>query len=312
MSTYRAAIDCGTNSTRLLVIDNHGTAVVREMRITRLGQGVDATGELTPEALARTFAVLSEYAAICFELGVSRGRLAATSAARDASNGAVFLAQASAITGFEAEIISGIQEGELSFAGAMADLDPSGADDLVLDIGGGSTEIVLVRAGALQAYSMQAGCVRMTERALKGDPPRQDELAEATVLIGEQIDRAVAAIPELVALEPRSRLVGLAGTVATLAMIDQGRMVYDRDEVHHHWLSLERISHWADVLSKMPVVERAELPGMVEGRQDVILGGVLVLQAVLERLGLDGCLSSESDILDGLAQSLPQLPSDQQ
>ena len=300
----RAAIDCGTNSTRLLIIDQEGATVRREMRITRLGQGVDATGELSEQALARTFAVLREYRSLCDDHGVHQGRLAATSAARDAANGPSFLEEASRIAGFRAEIISGIEEGELSFAGAMADLEPSGGDDLVLDIGGGSTEIVMVRGANLKAYSMQAGCVRMTERALKSDPVLSEEIELARRLIAEQIDLAVVAIPELEELTPGSRLVGLAGTVATLAMMDLGREEYDRDAVHHHWLGLDRISWWAERLAAMTIAERMEVPGMVEGRQDVILGGILVLEAVLLRLGLSGCLSSEADILDGLAASV--------
>ncbi len=303
-SNCRAAIDCGTNSTRLLIIDQDNKTVLREMRITRLGQGVDATGELSEQALERTFSVLREYRSLCDGVGVLRGRLAATSAARDASNGPAFLEEASRISGFKAEIISGVEEGELSFAGAMADLEPSGGDDLVLDIGGGSTEIVLVRNEVLMAYSMQAGCVRMTERALRSDPVQSEEIVHARSLIAEQIDRAVGAIPELEDLAPGSRLVGLAGTVATLAMMDLGLGVYDRDLVHHHWLSLDRISWWAERLAKMSIAERMAVPGMVKGRQDVILGGILVLEAVLLRLGLSGCLSSEADILDGLAASV--------
>lgn len=299
-----AAIDCGTNSTRLLIETASGEALVREMRITRLGQGVDATGMLAQDALDRTLSVLKDYRSLCDNQKVSRGRLAATSAARDATNGVDFLSLASSITGFRAEIISGVEEGELSFAGAMADLEPSGGDDLVLDIGGGSTELVLVRDGHLRAFSMQAGCVRMTERALYGDPPTTEQILAAQSLIEEQIDLAVEAIPELEDIRPKSRLVGLAGTVATLSMIDQGRAVYDRNEVHHHWLSLERIDEWKHRFACMTIAERASIPGMVEGRQDVIFGGVLVLSAVLHRLKLSGCLSSEADILDGLVASL--------
>jgi exopolyphosphatase / guanosine-5'-triphosphate,3'-diphosphate pyrophosphatase len=307
----KAAIDCGTNSTRLLITGVGGATLVREMRITRLGQGVDATGTISSEALERTFGVLGEYRAICDTHGVTRGRLAATSAARDASNGAAFLAEASAITGFTAEIISGIEEGELSFRGAMADLEPSGGDDLVLDIGGGSTELVMVRNGELTAYSMQAGCVRITERALHGDPPTPGELDEARRVIAAQLDLLVAAMPDVAALAPNSRLVGLAGTVATLAMMDLGLVAYDHDAVHHHWLSREHVAHWAQRLAALTVAQRRELPGMVPGREDVLLGGVLVLESVLDRLGLNGCLSSESDILDGLAASVPDqdLPS---
>ena len=299
-----AAVDCGTNSTRLLVESASGEVVAREMRITRLGQGVDASGALHPDAVQRTLDVLRAYRAIMDTFGVSRGRLAATSAARDASNGPNFLRQASEVTGLEAEILSGQEEGECSFAGAMVGLDPAQGDDLVLDIGGGSTEIVLQRDGRISAYSMQIGCVRVTERTLLSDPPAPGELAVARAMIANALDGAVVAVPELDSLRPNSRLVGLAGTVATLAMIDQGLERYDRDRVHHYWLSQERVAHWCEVLASMPRSERSKLPGMVEGREDVIAGGVLVLDACLDRLNLEGCMTSESDILDGLVASL--------
>ncbi|MEI8050210.1 MAG: Ppx/GppA phosphatase family protein [Actinomycetes bacterium] len=298
-----AAIDCGTNSTRLLIETADGVVLVREMRITRMGQGVDATGALADEAIERTLGVLAEYRQLMDAAGVSRGRLAATSAARDASNGPEFLAAASAITGIEAEILSGIEEAELSFTGAMVGLDPAEGDDVVLDIGGGSTEIVLVRSGVMSAHSMQVGCVRVSERTLHDDPPTSEQCGDARVMADEAIDGAVGIIAGLTNLAPGSRLVGLAGTVATLSMMEAGIDDYDRDRVHHQWLSTEVVRGWCDTLAAEPASARRARPGMVEGRQDVIVGGLIVLVAVLERLGLDGLVTSESDILDGLVAS---------
>ena len=304
MTEVLAALDCGTNSTRLLIEGAKGEVLAREMRITRLGQGVDATGALRGDAIERTIGVLAEYRALMDALGVTRGRLVATSAARDASNGPVFLSAASEVSGVAAEILSGQEEGHLSFDGAMSGLEPAAGDDLVLDIGGGSSEIVLVSDGRLLAHSMQVGCVRVTERTLLTNPPTRAELDAATDMADEALDRAFEAIPQLAELRPESRLVGLAGTVATLAMLSIGLQDYDREQVHHRWLDLVEIRAWRDRLAGEPSQRRADRPGMVEGREDVIVGGLIVLVATLERLGLDGCLTSESDILDGLIASL--------
>ncbi len=298
-----AAIDCGTNSTRLLIETRSGEVLVREMRITRMGQGVDATGSLAPEAIERTLGVLADYRALMDQAGVTSGRLAATSAARDADNGPEFLAVATATTGLTTEILSGVEEAELSYAGAMVGLESARGDDLVLDIGGGSSEIVLVRNGEVKAHSMQVGCVRVSERTLLSDPPTQTELADARAMAEAALDEAFELIPELSSIRPDSRLVGLAGTVATLAMVEQGLTEYDRSKVHHLWLSLDTIRTWCDTLAAEPASARFARAGMVEGRQDVIVGGLIVLVATLERLGLEGCLTSESDILDGLVAS---------
>ena len=236
-----AALDCGTNSTRLLIETAGGKVLAREMRITRLGQGVDATGRLADEAVERTLSVLRTYRELMDGAGVSEGRLVATSAARDAANGPAFLVEASTTTGVTAEILTGDEEGELSFNGATADLEPALGDDVVLDIGGGSTELVLRRGPTLFAHSMQVGCVRVTERVLTSDPPTPAELESARVMVGEALDRAFVAIPALSELHEASRLIGLAGTVATLVMIDRQLVDYDRRLVHHHWLSLEAI-----------------------------------------------------------------------
>ena len=304
MGEVVAALDCGTNSTRVLIASATGEPLAREMRITRLGQGVDASGALASEAIDRVLAALREFRDLMDHFGVTRGRLAATSAARDASNGSAFLAAASEVAGVEAEILSGEEEGALSFAGAMAGLAPSGGDDVVLDIGGGSTEVVLSRDGVLFAHSMQVGCVRVAERTLASDPPSAEELAAARSMAEVALDGAYAAIPQLRELRPGSRLVGLAGTVATLAMLDQGLVDYDRERVHHHWLSIDAVTHWRIVLSSEDSEARRRRPGMVPGREDVILGGLVVLEACLERFGLEGLLTSESDILDGMVAAL--------
>ena len=299
-----AALDCGTNSTRVLIETASGEVLAREMRITRLGQGVDASGTLAPEAIDRVLGVLEDFRDLMDHFGVSRGRLAATSAARDASNGPGFLAAASEVAGVTAEILSGEEEGALSFAGAMAGLTPSGGDDVVLDIGGGSTEVVLMRGGVHRAHSMQVGCVRVAERTLLSDPPSEPELAAARTMAETALDEACAVIPELEHLAPGSRLVGLAGTVATLAMLDQSLEEYDRNRVHHHWLSREAVVRWCRDLASESSAARSRRPGMLEGREDVIVGGLTVLVATLDRLGLDGLLTSESDILDGMVASL--------
>ena len=302
-ATPVAAIDCGTNSTRLLVSDASGQPIERLMQITRLGQGVDATGRLAPEAIERTLAVLTEYRSVMDRLGVERGRLAATSAARDAANGEEFLTAAGRVTGIEPDLLTGIEEGRLSLAGAGADLDPADGPFLVVDIGGGSTELV---AGAdpsdpdLTAVSLQMGCVRMAERFLASDPPAASELAAAAAEVADQIERALAAHPQFATAR---RLVGLAGTVSTVASLEVEMIEYDRDLVHHVVLTADHVRRWRDVLASDTAAERLARPGMVPGREDVIVGGVLVLDGVMSALGFTECLVSEADILDGLIAS---------
>ncbi len=299
-----AAVDCGTNSTRLLVVDDDGRTLDRRMRITRLGQGVDATGVLRDDAVERTLEVLREYRAAMDASGVRDGRLAATAAARDAANGASFLAAASDVTGLTAELLSGEEEGRLSFAGATGDLDGPLDSLVVLDIGGGSTELVMRLDDEVVAHSMQMGCVRLTERALREDPPQATSLVAAAALVDGAIDEAFADLEPLGRPDPARRLVGLAGTVSTLAMIDLSLDVYDEAAVHHHWLSIEAIRRWRDTLSTESIEARRRRPGMVPGREDVIVAGVVILERVVDRLGTAGCLSSEHDILDGLARSV--------
>ncbi|HVC67335.1 MAG TPA: Ppx/GppA phosphatase family protein [Acidimicrobiales bacterium] len=298
-----AAIDCGTNSTRLLVSDASGRPIERLMRITRLGQGVDATGRLAPEAVERCLVVLREFRGVMDRTGVGRGRLAATSAARDASNGAEFLAAAGEVTGLAPELLTGLDEGRLSMAGAVADLDPGDGPFLVLDIGGGSTELI---AGdgpddpALAAVSLQLGCVRLSERFFRDDPPTERERDEAVAEVAAQLESAVASHPRY---QDTHRLVALAGTVTTLASLQLGLDEYDRDRTHHLVLSAEDVARWFRRLASEPAAARLDRPGMVPGREDVIVGGALILDAVMRRFGFGECLVSEADILDGLVAS---------
>jgi len=298
-----AAIDCGTNSTRLLVADAQGRPLERLMRITRLGEGVDATGRLSPAAIDRCVAVLAEFRLVMDELGVGRGRLAATSAARDASNGAAFLDAAGEATGLVPELLSGIEEGRLSLSGAVADLDRSDGPFLVLDIGGGSTELIAADGPDdpdLAAVSLQLGCVRVAERFLGTDPPTRAELDAAEAEVAAQLESAVAAHPRFAEAH---RLVGLAGTVSTLASLQLGLEEYDRDRIHHSVLTADDIGRWYRVLAAEPARDRLARPGMVPGREDVIVGGAMVLHAVMDRFGFAECLVSEADILDGLVAS---------
>ena len=306
-----AAIDCGTNSTRLLVVDAGGTVLDRRMVVTRLGQGVDATRRLDPVAIDRTVAVLRDYRDVMDGLGVVQVRLVATSAVRDASNAEAFFEPAEAVSGARPELLSGADEARLSFAGATARL-PDGWDRdepvMVVDIGGGSTELAVgspsetaVSAQSVSAQSVDVGCVRVTERLLGDDPPTSDQLARA-----RQVVRAELMGARDVLAEPGRAgwLVGLAGTVSTLAMLANRVGTYERRLVHHRVLERRDVEEWLVRLAAQPASARAEMPGMVEGRADVIVGGVVVLAEVMSVFGRDRCLVSEDDILDGLAASL--------
>ena len=314
-----AAIDCGTNSLRLLVADaSPGEAtladLVRRMEIVRLGQGVDSTGRLGPEALARTFGVLEEYAGIVRDASVSAVRMVATSATRDAANSAEFVSGVTRILGVPPEVLTGDQEASLSFTGATAELgQPAGRGQppgpqlmpppyLVVDIGGGSTEFVLGgdQAGGLAAASVDIGCVRMTERHLRSDPPADAEIAAATADIDAAIGRAVATVPA-----QRARtLVGLAGSVTTVAGIALDLPAYDPDRIHHARISAAEVHAVARMLLSQTRAQRAQIPVMHPGRVDVIGAGALVLDRIMTRLGFAEVVASEHDILDGIAWSL--------
>lgn len=300
-----AAIDCGTNSTRLLVVNADGTTHLRLMRITRLGAGVDATGDLNPAAIDRTVRVLGGFRRMMGEAGVTKGRLVTTSAVRDARNGDVFRQAASAATGLPAELLSGEEEGQLAYAGATGGLPPIDEDDLVVDIGGGSTELVVQRHGVVQAFSMNIGCVRLSERFLTHDPPEDAEIAALVAFVDGAIDGAVRALPILSTLRD-GRLVGVAGTVTTLAALSLGLPAYDSDQTHHAVLDRAAVDRWCATLAAETAATRAERPGMVAGRADVIVGGAYVLRQVMASFGFDRCIASETDILDEIALRLLQ------
>jgi exopolyphosphatase/guanosine-5'-triphosphate,3'-diphosphate pyrophosphatase len=299
-----AALDCGSNSTRLLIVDANNETLRRETRITRLSQGVDATKTLVPDALQRSYDVLSEYRGFMDDAGVQRGLLVATSAVRDASNGSAFLDEARRRTGVDVKILNGREEATFSYVGATTGLAPDERSTMIVDVGGGSTEMAVEIDGVLESYSMQLGCVRVTERALGKGVVSTESDAAARAMIEAELDRAWAAVPEFAALVGNLRLVGLAGSVSTLAQLDAGLAVYDRDAVHHRRLTLATVELWRDRLSSESPEARLARPGMVRGREDVLHAGLYILVAVMERFGVSELLTSENDILDGITASL--------
>jgi exopolyphosphatase/guanosine-5'-triphosphate,3'-diphosphate pyrophosphatase len=296
-----AAIDCGTNSTRLLVVGADGKRIERLMNITRLGRGVDSTGRLAPDAIERTVEVLRRYRAVMDGHGVERVRMTATSAARDAANRDEFFAAASEVIGRPPELLSGHDEALLSFAGATADLVPTDGPFLVVDIGGGSTEFVLGTDEAEGQLSIDVGCVRMTEKYILHDPPRPEELTATLQVVDAYLDDVARDLP---GAGEAARFVGLAGTVTTVAALDLGLQTYDTELIHHYVLTKDAVEEIFRELATESLAQRKDEPGMEPDRADVIVGGCCVLVAVMRHFGFDECLVSESDILDGLAASL--------
>jgi exopolyphosphatase/guanosine-5'-triphosphate,3'-diphosphate pyrophosphatase len=292
-----AAIDCGTNSIRLLITAG-GHDVTRQMRIVRLGQGVDRTGRLDPQAIERTRVALAGYKELIDRHGAEKVRMVATSATRDASNAADFQEMVLATLGRPAEVISGQEEAELSFTGAVAGL-PGGVDYLVVDIGGGSTEFVRGSGGhASAAVSTNIGCVRMTERHIDTDPPTDAQLAALDKDVEEAVLQGLSVGTE------SARLVGLAGSVTTVAAIALDLPEYDSERIHHTVLTTAEVERVVDRLSTMDHQARAALPVMHPGRVDVIIAGSRILRAIMRLSGLDTVIVSEHDILDGIAESL--------
>jgi exopolyphosphatase/guanosine-5'-triphosphate,3'-diphosphate pyrophosphatase len=299
-----AALDCGSNSTRLLIVDAHNETLRRETRITRLSQGVDASKTLLPEALQRSYDVLSEYRRMMDDEGVARGLLVATSAVRDAVNGQDFLDEARRRTGVDVRILSGREEASFSYVGATSGLPADDRSTLIVDVGGGSTELAVEIDGVLESYSMQLGCVRVTERALGKGVVSPASADAASAMIESELDRAWDSVPAFAGLVGNVRLVGLAGSVSTLAQLDAGLAKYDRDAVHHRRLSLATVELWRDRLAGESPEDRLARPGMVRGREDVLHAGLFVLAAVMVRFGATELLTSENDILDGITASL--------
>ncbi|WP_433067040.1 exopolyphosphatase [Dactylosporangium sp. CS-033363] len=298
-----AAIDCGTNSVRLLIADispeSEISDVTRQMRIVRLGEGVDQTGRLSPAAIERTRVALVDYAADIAGAGVDAARMVATSASRDAGNAADFRAMVLDTLGFAPEVITGDEEARLSFNGAVRGLTAE-APFLVVDIGGGSTEFVVGEKDVEAAISVDIGCVRMTERHLRADPPTPEQVAAAEEDIAAAVDRALAAVDGT-----RARtLVGLAGSVTTVAALALELPEYDPKRIHRARVPAADIAKvTADLLGRT-AEQRLRYPVMHPGRADVIGAGALILRIIVERAGMDAVIASESDILDGIALSL--------
>ncbi|MFB7588220.1 exopolyphosphatase [Streptomyces sp. NPDC056169] len=302
--TRVAGIDCGTNSIRLLVADVHpetGDLVEldRRMTIVRLGQGVDKTGRLAPEALERTFAACRAYAEVIKELGAERLRFVATSASRDAENRDEFVNGVVEILGVEPEVITGDQEAAFSFTGATGELH--GPETyLVVDIGGGSTEFVTGNKHVEAARSVDIGCVRLTERHVRHDPPTAEEVAAIRADVRAALDLAAETVP----IGTAETLVGLAGSVTTVAAIALGLTEYDSEKIHHSRISAAQVAEVTDRLLASTHDERAAIPVIHPGRVDVIIAGALVLREIVERVGASEVVVSEHDILDGIALSV--------
>ncbi|HEX2064386.1 MAG TPA: Ppx/GppA phosphatase family protein [Acidimicrobiales bacterium] len=295
-----AAVDCGTNSTRLLVSEGGACPLDRRMRITRLGQGVDATGRLSPEAVDRTVSVLRDYRQVMDRLGVERVRMTATSAARDADNREDFFAAAEEVVGVRPELLGGDEEGRLSFLGATAELGPSDGPFLVVDIGGGSTELVVGTSEAEGVTSLDLGCVRLTEKFLHHDPPTAEELSQAISVVHAYLEEAEREMP---AVKDAARLVGLAGTITTVAAVEIGLAEYDPERIHHFVLTKAAAEDVFRTLATEALADRVHNPGLEEARADVIVGGTAILVTIMRHFGFGECLVSEADLLDGLVLS---------
>ncbi len=310
--TRVAAIDCGTNSIRLLIadpVDGRLRDVHREMRIVRLGQGVDATGQFAPDALERTKGALTDYAVLLRRHDVAKVRMVATSATRDAANRDVFFAMTSdvlgaVVPGAVAEVITGDEEAELSFHGAVGELDIAAGPFVVVDLGGGSTEVVLGEREMQAGYSADIGCVRLTERCLHTDPPTAVEVAAAREVVRERLGEALRVVP----VERARTWVGVAGTMTTLSALAQRMTTYDPAAIHMSRVGFGELLPVCDEVIAMTHAQRAALGPMHEGRVDVIGAGAIIVEELADalgsRAGIDELVVSEHDILDGIALSV--------
>lgn len=306
------AIDCGTNSIRLLIadmVDGKLRDVHREMRVVRLGQGVDATGQFAPEALARTESALADYVSLMARHSVTAVRMVATSAARDAGNRDEFFAMTArllgtVVPGSVAEVITGTEEASLSFRGAVGELDSAAGPFVVVDLGGGSTELVLGETAVQASFSADIGCVRLTERCLHSDPPTAAEVAQARAVARDGLAEALKVVP----VEAAHTWVGVAGTMTTLSALAQRMTEYDPAAIHLSHIGFDELLGVCEQLIGMTKAERLALGPMHAGRADVIGGGAIIVEelaAVLgRRAGIDELVVSEHDILDGIALSI--------
>jgi exopolyphosphatase/guanosine-5'-triphosphate,3'-diphosphate pyrophosphatase len=299
-----AAIDCGTNSTRLLVARGGGAdkePLSRVNTITRLGRGVDRDGRLDPAAIEATAEVLRSYKAIVDEHGAERLRVTATSAARDAVNRDEFFDVAEAILGVRPELLSGEEEAELSFLGATAELDPADGPFLVVDIGGGSTEFILGTTEVEASKSVDIGCVRFTEQYVESDPPAPEELHACISVTDAWLEDIAREMP---GVTEAKTFVGLAGTITTMAAVELGLQDWDRDAIHHFRFQRDAIEDVFRTLVTESLEDRKHNPGLEDARADVIVAGSCIFVAIVRWLGAEECVVSESDILDGLVASL--------
>jgi exopolyphosphatase/guanosine-5'-triphosphate,3'-diphosphate pyrophosphatase len=298
-----AAIDCGTNSIRLLIADidgNNFREVVRDMEIVRLGQGVDETGQFHPDAITRTLAAVDKFALEIAKRGVEKIRFCATSATRDATNRHLFVDGVRERLGIELEVITGEEEAALSFAGAIKDLDPTNGPFLVVDIGGGSTEFVFGTSTVEAARSVNIGCVRMTERHFATDPATPEQIESARSDIQAAIAQAAAVVP----ITTAKTLVAVAGTATTVAAAALELPEYDRYAIHLSRISAQQTHDAATMFATSRLEQRLSLGYMHPGRVDVIAAGSLVLSEIMKATGATEFVASESDILDGMAFSL--------
>lgn len=301
-----AAIDIGTNSTNLLVVDADGRELERIVAVTRLGQGVAATGRLADEAVERTLAQLRIYRAVLDRCGVGAVRAVATSASRDAANRDEFFDAAAAVLGVRPELISGEEEGALAFRGATTSLPDTRAPYLVIDIGGGSTELMLGGEGSRAtelagSVSLNVGAVRLTESVLHSDPPRPEELTNALGIVADLLDDALRDLPDLAAAET---LVGIAGTITTVAAVELGLARYDPAAVHGFRLRRDAAEDVFRTLATEALADRVHNPGLPRERADVIVGGCCVLVAILRRWRADELVVSHHNLLDGVCAAL--------
>lgn len=299
-------VDVGTNSVRVLIADagpeGDLTERARDLIITRLGEGVDRDRVLGEVPMRRTVDAVSEFVMRCRDAGTDAVRVIATSAVRDAANREAFLHGVRAASGSSVDVLSGEDEARLGFLGATVRIDAP-SPFLVVDIGGGSTELVLGDRAVERFISMDIGSVRLTERHVHSDPPHADEIEAVRADADAHLDDGARAIGE----GPIGTLVGLAGTITTVAAIALGLGGYDRDAIHHSWLTLDRIQRIRTHLAGLTSAQRRGLPAMPRGREDVIVGGVVILEQVMARFGCRSCLVSESDILDGAALDLQRV-----
>lgn len=296
-----AAVDCGTNSTRLLVSRDGVDTLERRTTVTRLGQGVDASGLLDGEAIGRTVAVLEDYRRIMDALGVETARATATSAARDARNAEEFFAAATATLGIRPELLDGDTEGRLGFEGATAGLDPERGPFLMADIGGGSTEFAFGSDRCEGVLSADVGCVRLTEQFIRDDPPRPEQLHACLSMVEAHLEDVLIAIP---GVRSTACFIGVAGTVTSAAAVELGLEPYDPDRIHHFELTRAAAEDVFRTLATEDRAQRISNPGLHPDRADVIVAGMCVLVKTMRFFGFDSCLVSETDLLDGLVRSL--------